>query len=271
MRRVRRAAGRRPGEPLEEDDWAAVLAMHGTRSGRLIERIWKALPATTRCFMCGAPFSRPGNVVAGPLGYRPSKMNPNLCSTCFEGSPPGGATGTMGVLFADLRGFTTMSADMAPREVSALLARFYKAAHRSLFPEAIIDKLIGDEVMALYLPWLVDSIHGPGSTPKVMLDHAQSLLAAMGYGSSDGPIAHVGIGLDYGEAYFGNVGDTELHDLTAVGDVVNTAARLQGHAASGEIILSARVAVHLESVPGSPVALSLKGKTEPQPAHRVRI
>lgn len=152
--------------------------------------------------------------------------------------------------------------------VSALLARFYKAAEKSLFPEAVIDKLIGDEVMALYLSH-VESLPGGRSVSDVMVDHATELLRRVAYSSADGPFVEVGIGLDYGEAYVGNVGDRHLHDFTAVGDVVNTASRLQGHAARGEILLTDRVAARLGSPRGDRVELELKGKAEPQVAYRI--
>ena len=58
----------------------------------------------------------------------------------------------IGVLFADLRGFTSESESQTPLEVSAKLRRFYACAEKVFFPEALIDKLIGDEVMALYVP-----------------------------------------------------------------------------------------------------------------------
>ena len=58
-----------------------------------------------------------------------------------------------GVLFADIRGFTSLSERTDPAAVSTMLRRFYTAAEDVLFPEAVIDKLIGDEVMALYLPY----------------------------------------------------------------------------------------------------------------------
>jgi adenylate cyclase len=57
-----------------------------------------------------------------------------------------------GVLFADLRGFTARAESLDSEDVSKLLRRFYGCAERVLFPQAIIDKVVGDQVMALYLP-----------------------------------------------------------------------------------------------------------------------
>ncbi len=61
-----------------------------------------------------------------------------------------------------------------------------------------------------------------------------------------------------------------MHDFTAVGDVVNTASRLQGQAASGEVVLSARLGAQLEEPIGVPERLTLKGKREPLDAYRIR-
>jgi adenylate cyclase len=173
-----------------------------------------------------------------------------------------------GILFADLRGFTAHSDGADPAEVSAVLRRFYRAAEDVLFPDAVIDKVIGDEVMALYLPELSKRLDRD-AVPGVMLDHARGLLRAVGYGSDEGPFVEMGIGLDVGEAFVGNIGQRALYDFTAVGDVVNTASRLQGSAAGGEIVLSERVAQGLPQQAGTRVELSLKGKSTPQVAYRV--
>jgi adenylate cyclase len=182
----------------------------------------------------------------------------------------------IGVLFADLRGFTSESESRAPAEVGAELRRFYAHAERVFFPEALIDKLIGDEVMALYVPPFVV----PAATEvddevrrdiaRVMVEHARELLDRVGYGTSRVPDFNIGIGLDFGEAFIGNIGDTAVHDFTAVGDVVNTASRLQGHAAAGEVVLSARLARLLPEAVGVPEQLVLKGKQEPFDVRRVR-
>jgi len=161
--------------------------------------------------------------------------------------------------------------------MSALLRRFYACAEDVLFPEALIDKLIGDEVMALYLPVYmrpgdIEVALGKGArevVAPVMLDHARGRLAKVGYGSAEGPFVEVGIGLDFGDAYVGNIGDRAVHDFTAVGDVVNTASRLQRQARGGEILLSDRVARALHEPPGEPIELTLPGRTKAVEAYRI--
>jgi adenylate cyclase len=268
LRALRRAAGRAAGEPLQPEDWELAWRLHEHGTGGLFGRFLLALPHGPRCGLCGAPFAGPGRWIAAPLGYRPSRKNPTVCATCVEYSPPGGMHMHTGVLFADLRGFTARFDGGDPREASDLLRRFYRCAEDVLFPDAVIDKLIGDEVMALYLPAFKPRIDD-ADVPAVMLEHARGLLRAVGYGTADGPFVEVGIGLDAGEAFVGNIGQRALYDFTAVGDVVNTASRLQGAAAGGEIVLSSRVAEGLPAGIGTPVELTLKGKREPQRAVRV--
>jgi adenylate cyclase len=160
--------------------------------------------------------------------------------------------------------------------VSAKLRRFYGHAEQVFFPEALIDKLIGDEVMALYVPPLMLhedtelTVEGRAHIAHVMVGHSRALLERVGYGGATGPEFEIGIGLDFGEAFVGNIGDTAVHDFTAVGDVVNTASRLQGEAASGEVMVSARLAQLLPEALGTPESVVLKGKQEPVDAHRVR-
>lgn len=266
QRRLRKAARKQKGEPLSSDDWSAYFAMASDPAGRAVSRVLRSLPSSPRCGICGAPFSGFGSRLVRPLGYRPSRKSPNLCATCVESAPPGGMTTEAGVLFADIRGFTQLSEQRDPEEVSALLRRFYRSAEQVLFPEAIIDKLIGDEVMALYLPMY----GGFEEAAPVMLRHARELLAAVGYGGEEQPFAEVGIGLDYGEAFVGNVGEGSVNDFTAIGDVVNTASRLQGQAKGGEIVASARLVERLpQPPPGERIELDLKGKAEPVLAYRI--
>jgi len=268
VRRLRRRAGRRDGEPLEPEDWEAAWRLHEHGFGRVMSGLFLALPHGPRCGVCGAPFAGPGRHLVGPLGYRPSRKNPTVCGTCVEFAPPGGMKMPTGILFADLRGFTARFDGGDPEETSRVLRRFYRCAEDVLFPKAVIDKLIGDQVMALYLPIMKRDM--PEETvASVMLEHARGLLRAVGYGSGEEPFVEVGVGLDYGEAFVGNIGQRALYDFTAVGDVVNVAARLQGEAAGGEILMSERVASGLPDGVGSRTELTLKGKSKPEAAFRV--
>jgi adenylate cyclase len=268
LRQVRKGAGRRRGEALQPEDWYALYEMAESPMMRAMRWVWRTLPSSPRCGRCGAPFAGFGRYIVRPLGYVPSRKNPTVCASCVETSPPGGVTMRTGVLFADIRGFTSQSESSNPEEMSRLLRRFYRCAEDVLFPDAIIDKLIGDEVMALYLPEVLKNVDDE-EVPGLMLDHARGLLRAVGYGSEEGPFAEVGVGIDVGEAFVGNIGERALYDFTAVGDVVNTASRLQGQAAGGEIVLSGRVAEGLSEAAGVREELTLKGKSEPQVAYRV--
>ncbi len=277
LRRLVKAARKRPGEPLSPRDWETYFLFGAQPQSRIGKRALRSLPSSPRCGYCGAPFAGIGRHLVGPLGYRPSRKNPNLCATCVELAPPGGTTMKAGVLFADLRGFTALSEGSTPEQVSALLRRFYACAEDVLFPEALIDKLIGDEVMALYLPAYVrperpDLELDEGACDviaPVMLDHARKLLGKVGYGRPDGPFVEVGIGLDFGKAFVGNIGERAVHDFTAVGDVVNTASRLQGEARGGEILISDRLASGINRPLGEPSQLALAGRTEPVAAYRL--
>jgi adenylate cyclase len=196
----------------------------------------------------------------GRFGFAPSRKNPRLCSQCFEKAPMGGVEMDVGVLFADVRGFTSLAERQAPDAVATLLNRFYATAVDVLCEHAIIDKLVGDQVMALYLPGVFT-----GEPARNMVADAKALLAASGY-REERPWVQLGVGLDFGSAFVGNVGSGDVKDFTAIGDVVNTAARLQAAAASGEIVMSSRVHGRAgEQGAGAETReLDLKGKSEPE-------
>jgi adenylate cyclase len=122
-----------------------------------------------------------------------------------------------------------------------------------------LDKLVGDQVMGFFGAPIGRNDHAPravASAGEIM----SGVLPAMG-----GDQIGIGIGISTGEAFVGNVGGGEVTDYTVIGDMVNVAARLQGEAASGEILVSNET--YAQVVTEFPYAkrheLLLKGKSEP--------
>lgn len=242
------------GDPADVAFFDEVLTAHRTRA---FIRLVRKLPADPRCRLCQAPFGGRAGRLMRRFGRGPSRKNPTMCSACFEHAPMGGVKMEIGVLFADVRGFTSLAENMPPDEVAELLNRFYAAASKVLTRSGIIDKLVGDEVMALYLPYLI----GERWVDDVVRD-ATDLLKAVGHGTPEGPWLALGVGLDIGQAFVGNVGAGEVKDFTALGDVVNTASRLQSAAGAGQVVMSERLFGRLTAAPAhaKPVDLGLKGK-----------
>lgn len=242
------------GDPVDVAFFEQLMVRHLPRA---FTRVMRRLPAEPRCRLCHAPYGGIGGQIMRRFGFGPSRKNPTLCNTCFEKAPMGGVDMEIGVLFADVRGFTSLAERTSTDDVAQLLNRFYAAASEVLTRSAIIDKFVGDEVMALYLPQLLRE-----RWEDELVRDANDLLASVGYGTSPGPWLQLGVGLDIGRAYVGNVGAGEVKDFTAIGDVVNTAARLQSAADGGQIVMSERLFERLDARPDNATAttLALKGK-----------
>jgi adenylate cyclase len=235
------------------------------QSGVLSRFRWvnRHVPSSPRCNLCLVPFGGLGRIG----GIKPSRKNPNFCRGCFEMAPVGGFDMEVGVLFADIRGFTAWCESQPPHVVAQALNQFYATASEVLTAgDGLVDKLVGDEIMGLFLsvfPSLGDQ------TCEVMVDAARQILSRIGHSSLDAERLPVGVGLTFGVASVGNVGAGEVKDFTAVGDVVNTAARLQASASPGEILMSAavyeRVARRIPHATHRMVVV--KGKTEPVSAY----
>lgn len=175
--------------------------------------------------------------------------------------PPGGAEIETVILFADIRGSTALAEQIGPTEYAAKLNRFYATATEVLVRhEATVDKLIGDEVMAFFLPGFA----GP-AFKRSAVEAGQALLRAFGYGSGQEPWLRAGIGIDAGTAFVGNVGGEDFLDFTALGDPVNVAARIQSEAKPGELLVGeAAFAAVAGRYPNCKSRLmDAKGKTEP--------
>ena len=230
---------------------------HWTQRGA--QRAFRHLPSAPRCKLCFIPFGGVGGRVVRLAGFKPSRKNPSLCSHCCETMTRnlGGAEVDIAVLFADVRGSTSLGERTSPSEFAGLLNRFYKVATDTLVRhDAVIDKLIGDEVMAFF----VRGISGPEYRQQAV-EAGTELLRAVGYGTPEGPWLNMGVAVNAGVAYVGNVGGA-VTDFTALGDTVNVAARMQGEAAAGELLI--REGVGSQPAAGIPRrTLSLRGHEEP--------
>jgi adenylate cyclase len=232
--------------PGAEEQWHKVLVT-GHRPLVISRRIWRHVPSAPRCKVCGNPFAGIGGRVARVAGYGRSRKNPNLCGRCCDALPPGGAEVDIGVLFADVRGSTALGGSTSASDYAALLNRFYAVATEALLRhDGLIDKLIGDEAMGLFIP----GVAGPGYRLKAVRAGID-LLRGVGYGSPEGPWLTVGVGVNAGRAYVGNVG-SEVVDFTALGVPVNLAARLQESAEGGQLVVAADIEDDLaEMLPGA--------------------
>jgi len=218
------------------------------------------------------PLALPFRVV----GLRPSRMNPNLCTFCelmFKRVMKATKiTIDATILFADLRAYTSLSQALSPGEMGGVLDIFYDECAEAIWEfDGLLNKTIGDAVMAVF------------NFPVKQADHArQAVLAGRALqrrvaarreefaalmGDSGGEVG-VGVGIDSGTLSFGEFGRSHK-DLTAIGTVVNTAARAQAAAVPGEILVTAavyeRARAELADSTGKPY--TLKGFDQPVPLY----
>jgi adenylate cyclase len=180
----------------------------------------------------------------------------------FNSFGVGGAEIELSLLFADVRGSTTLGESMTPSAFGALMNRFYEAAAETLIDhDAVVDKFVGDEAVGLFIPGMTGSDHA-----DLAIRAAERLITRTTDIRPDGSGLPIGVGVHTGIAYVGLVGrlGSELQ-FTALGDAVNTTARLASLAGAGEILVSSSaVAAAGISVEAREVRhLALKGRAEP--------
>jgi adenylate cyclase len=246
-----------------DERWHKLLT-EGHRPLRIAHFVFRYMPGPPRCKVCHNPFGGIGGKLLAVAGYSRSRKNPQLCARCCDALPPGGAEVDIAVLFADVRGSTALAEQIGASAFAAVLNQFYHTATEVLVRHnAIIDKLIGDEVMALFIPGIcgTDYCHRAAQA-------AIALLARIGSARPGAPSIPIGGAVTSGSAYVGNVGSDNVLDFTALGDTVNTAARLASRAAAGELLLSETVyaAVAKEFPDVERRVLNLRGKDAPVPA-----
>jgi len=243
-----------------EDEWRAIL-MGEARGLNTIRTLVGWIPGAPRCKLCLAPLKPPGSFALKLVGFGPSRLNRRLCRHCFRSvdKHPGGAEVELSLLFADVRGSTALAERIPAREFSQLISRFYGTAARAVDEwNGLVDKFVGDEVVALFIPGFAGEDHATRAVSA-----AQELLRETGNDGAE-PWLPVGAGVHTGVAYVGRVGQGDACDFTAVGDAVNTTARLASSARAGEILVSraAADAAGLELDGLEARTLTLRGRDE---------
>ncbi len=187
----------------------------------------------------------------------------------------GGVNQEVTVMFADIRGFTTMSETMEPARVVEILNEYFTRVTDVIFDNGgTLDKYIGDAVMAVFGAPISKGNDAAAAVNSAM--QIQRLLIELNRDAAarNWPELRVGIGINTGNAIAGNIGSPRRLDYTVVGDAVNTAQRLMSNAAGGQILISESTAkklgktgkmIDLERLP----ELKVKGRSEAVPVFRV--
>jgi adenylate cyclase len=224
-----------------EEHWRALLmgeypAMHALR------RSFRHMPSAPRCKLCYAPFHGVGGFVLRPW-FGPWERNPQLCKNCFQQLTKqgiGGAEIELSFLFADIRGSTGLGERLRPAEFTAVLNAFYRLASVAIVDQdGVVDKFVGDEAIGLFIP----AYAGTGHAAKAVAAGRELLATTSAADATVAGSIPVGIGVHTGIAFVGTVGSSdEISDFTALGDAVNTTARLASLAGAGQLLVSVAAA-----------------------------
>ena len=251
-----------------EEWWHALLTGNNLKVPlRESRHVFSLLPGHDRCKFCNSPFDGAWAPLMRLIGRGPSRLTSQFCQQCqvMATNYFGGAEIELTLLFADVRGSTQLGEQMKPTEFSRLIGRFFSvSSHVLLDTHAWVDRLVGDQVIGMYIPYFVGLHH-----ERVAINAAKDLLHATGHDEHGGPWIEVGVGIHSGTAFVGTVGSRDgATDITVLGDVPNVAARLSSAAGPGEILISEDAFRKAEF----PLALEkrlldLKGKSQPMPVY----
>jgi len=178
----------------------------------------------------------------------------------------GGTKRPVVILFSDIRGFTPMSEKMEPDDVAHLLREYFTEMVEIIFRHGgTLDKFIGDAIMALWgAPLSMED--DADKAMAAAIEMQQALVPLNEHWEAGGkPRVNIGIGINFGEVFAGNVGSEQRLEYTVLGDAVNTASRLCSKADKGEIMISEPFYRRLKSPPKVEARepIPLKGKSKP--------
>ena len=178
----------------------------------------------------------------------------------------GGETRDIAVLFVDIRGFTPLSESLEPEQVVEILNEYLNLTTNSIFKNSgTLDKFIGDATMAVFnAPFDLEDYELQAiRTAKDIVAGAKALEESCQ--ERFGKKVTFGVGVNCGPAVVGNIGCDFRMDYTAIGDTVNTAARLEANAKAGQVLISQVIyeRVKDKGVTANPIGeIPLKGKSK---------
>ena len=142
----------------------------------------------------------------------------------------GGKKANVTVLFADIRGFTSMSEKMTAEDVSKILNEYFSEIEPIITKyNGVINKFIGDAVMAIFGEPIQDINH-PSNAVKCAYEMLKKVEWLQGKWLNEGkPKIEIGIGINTGEAFVGNIGSEKRLEYTVIGDMVNLASRIESY------------------------------------------
>lgn len=196
-------------------------------------------------------------------------MEPRLVDKLLKGGEEalglGGVRRHISVLFVDIRGFTPMSENLEPEQVVKILNEYLNLCAEAIFKyDGTLDKYIGDATMALFGAPLETPDHAFKAVQTAYYMQKGSETLSQHLLEKYGRTVSFGVGVNTGYAIVGNIGASHRLDYTAIGDAVNTAARLESNAKPGQILISAATyALVKDRVDVHPLGeISVKGKAK---------
>ncbi len=186
----------------------------------------------------------------------------------------GGTKRPVVVFFSDIRGFTPMSEKMSPDDIASLLTEYFTEMVAIVFEHGgTLDKFIGDEIMALWgAPISKDD--DADRAMRAAIDMIAVLKELNEKWSAEGrPHVDIGIGINFGEVFAGNIGAEQRMEYTVIGDAVNVASRLCSNAGRGQVIVSEPFYNALKNPPEVEALepIELKGKSRTVPVYRLKL
>jgi adenylate cyclase len=231
---------------------------------RFEQTLYSVLPGAPRCIECHVPLAGVGGTIVRLLGVGPSSLSPRLCNMCENAAKKreGGAEVELTLVFADVRGSTSMAESTSTTVYKDLINRFYRTAADVLVRhDGMVGRLIGDQVIGLFAPRFAEVHHA-----DVALEAASDLLWATGHAPGSEAWIQIGVGVHTGRVYVGAVGSKDgVNEIAVLGSGANLAARLSSEAADGELLVSpaAVAASGLPANAGDSRSVRLKGIKEP--------